>query len=304
MQGVRSLRPRRATRAADGGTGLVAPGDERPLLGELLGRLAGASEPDGAAAGDGRHESLAALLQQIGVAAAASMRKAGAVAVASGHWMGDSLLEAAPHIPMRDLESLRRHHHGLEGDALADVLTRNAALATAAVGAGGGALAAVSWASPMSLATVPIQIAAETVAVAAIEIKLVAELHEVYGLGVAGTQTQRAIAYATAWSNRRGVSPLDPRATATVVTQATRVRVQRRLVVKTGRAVGIATPFLLGAAYGAWFNRKTTNDLADTLRLDLRRKRPLTGGLGGKMARRALMPALAPSFKRKRVSGG
>ena len=58
--------------------------------------------------------------------------------------------------------------------------------------------------------------------------------------------------------------------------------------------MGIATPFLLGAAYGAWFNRKTTNDLADTLRLDLRRKRPLTGGLGGKMARRALMPALAP----------
>jgi hypothetical protein len=153
----------------------------------------------------------------------------------------------------------------------------------------------------MSLATVPIQIAAETVAVAAIEIKLVAELHEVYGLGVTGSQTQRGLAYATAWSNRRGVSPLDPRATATVVTQATRVRVQRRLVVKTGRALGVATPFLLGAAYGAWFNRKTTNDLADTLRLDLRRKRPLTGGLGGKMARRALGPTLMPNLKRRRA---
>ena len=302
MRSLRARLPRRSTRAADGGTGLVAPGDERPPLGELLGRLAAASADDGSAEG-GRREPLTALLQQIGVAAAISMRKAGAVAVASGHWMGDSLLEAAPHIPMRDLEALRRHHHGLEGEALADVLTRNAALATAAVGAGGGALAAVSWASPMSLATVPIQIAAETVAVAAIEIKLVAELHEVYGLGVAGTQTQRGLAYATAWSNRRGVSPLDPRATATVVTQATRMRVQRRLVVKTGRAVGVATPFLLGAAYGAWFNRRTTNDLADTLRLDLRRKRPLTGGLGGKMARRALGPTLMPNLKRKRAVG-
>ena len=143
MRSLRARLPRRSTRAADGGTGLVAPGDERTPLGELLGRLAGASEGDGSAEG-GRREPLAALLQQIGVAAAISMRKAGAVAVASGHWMGDSLLEAAPHIPMRDLEALRRHHHGLEGEALADVLTRNAALATAAVGAGGGALAAVS----------------------------------------------------------------------------------------------------------------------------------------------------------------
>ena len=79
------------------------------------------------------------------------------------------------------------------------------------------------------------------------------------------------------------------------------MRVQRRLVVKTGRALGVATPFLLGAEYGAWFNRKTTNDLADTLRLDLRRKRPLTGGLGGKITLRALGPTLMPNLKRRRA---
>ena len=44
------------------------------------------------------------------------------MAVASGRWIGDSLIEAAPHLPVRDLETLRLHHPGLEGEALADLL--------------------------------------------------------------------------------------------------------------------------------------------------------------------------------------
>jgi hypothetical protein len=295
VPGVRSLTaraPRRTMtrRKVRGGAGPDAPETPAPTeghepLGELLARLAQSAE-DGAP-GSSQTPSRV-LLRQIGLAAAISGRKAGVVAVASGRWFADTLLEAAPHLPVRDLATLRAHHKGLEGEALADALTRNATLATAAVGAGGGALAAVSWSTPVSLATVPLQLAVETLAVAVIEIKLVAELHEVYGLPVSGTGTQRGLTFAAAWANRRGVNPLDPVSAASVVTRATRARVQRRLVSRTGRSVGTATPFLIGAAYGAWLNRRTTADLADQMRLDLRRRRPLTGGLTGHLVRGAL----------------
>ena len=87
----------------------------------------------------------------------------------------------APHVPLRDLETLRAHYDGLDGDELADRLIRNAARVTAGIGAAGGGVAAVEWVATPSLLSAPVLLAAETVAVVAIEIKLIGELHEVYG---------------------------------------------------------------------------------------------------------------------------
>ena len=69
---------------------------------------------------------------------------------------------------------------GSTADDLAQALISGAAKATGAVGAAGGALAAVEFAAPPTLLTAPVQLAAETLLVAAIEVKLLAELHEVY----------------------------------------------------------------------------------------------------------------------------
>ena len=44
--------------------------------------------------------------------------------------LADLLLEAVPHIPVRDLDTLVEHHHGLTGEALADALVKNATRAT------------------------------------------------------------------------------------------------------------------------------------------------------------------------------
>ena len=49
-------------------------------------------------------------------------------------WMADAVGDIAPHVPIRDLETLRRHHEGLDGEALAERLVRNASRATAGVG--------------------------------------------------------------------------------------------------------------------------------------------------------------------------
>ncbi|KQV12079.1 hypothetical protein ASC99_35235 [Kitasatospora sp. Root107] len=50
-----------------------------------------------------------------------------------------------------------------------------------------------------------LEIAAETLSVAAVEIKLIAELHEIYGMPAVGTVAQRAGAYVGAWADGRGI---------------------------------------------------------------------------------------------------
>ena len=114
-------------------------------------------------------------------AARTSMRRAGTGAIGGGRWLADTVVEMIPHIPVRDRATLQEHHGGASGAALAGELIRNAARATAAVGATTGALAAVEDMSPPAWIVLPLELALETLAVAAIEMKLVAELHEVYG---------------------------------------------------------------------------------------------------------------------------
>src|SRR3954468_21197269 len=41
-------------------------------------------------------------------------------------WGADAVAGVVPHSPIRDLETLRRHYDGLDGDELAERLVRNA----------------------------------------------------------------------------------------------------------------------------------------------------------------------------------
>ena len=60
-----------------------------------------------------------------------------------------------PARPVRDLATLHQHFAGLDGDELAERLIRNAARATAGIGAAGGGVAAVEWAVTPTLLSAP-----------------------------------------------------------------------------------------------------------------------------------------------------
>jgi hypothetical protein len=232
-------------------------------VGEIVARLAGAGEVDRRQQG----RALGSLARALTVSA----RGAGRASVLGGRWLTDLLVDVAPRIPLRDLATLREQHGGLAGEELADALTAAAARATAAVGAAGGALAAVEFAAPPMLLTTPVQIAAETLLVAAVEIKLMAELHEVYGAAVAGTPGQRATAYLMAWTNRRGIDPLDPSALRFTVGTAARRAIRRRLVRRAGRNLSTLGPLMTGAVAGGVVNHRETRRLGEQVRADLRR---------------------------------
>ena len=195
-------------------------------------------------------------------------------------WMSDVVGDVAPHIPIRDRETLRRHYDGLDGDALAERLIRNAARATAGVGAAGGGVAAVEWTVTPTLLSAPVLLAAETVAVVTIEIKLIGELHEVYGVPVPGSTTQRAGAMIQSWATPAWSEPV-PAGRG----RQRRTRHRRSassyasmLLRRFGRNLTTLGPFLTGAAVASYLNRRATLGLGDAIRTDLRKQfRALTG---------------------------
>lgn len=210
------------------------------------------------------------LLARLAGAIGASARRAGVASVTGGQWLADLLMHTAPRLPVRDVETLRQHHHGLDGDALAASLAETATRATTGVGAAGGAIAAVEYTAPSTLLYAPAQIAAETLAVAAIEVKLIAELHEVYGVEVPGTGSQRAITFVHAWARRRGFDPREPSSLPRALGPAARNELRRRLMLRAGRNVSTLGPVFTGAVAGGVLNRQATRQLAKAVRDDLR----------------------------------
>ena len=185
-------------------------------------------------------------------------------------WLADVVVDVAPRIPLRDLTALRGHYPGLSDMEIATRLVRNAGRASAGVGAVGGGVAALEWAAPPALVTTPALLAAETVAVVAVELKLIGELHELHGRSVPGTQMQRALTLLQAWAGRRGVNLMVPgRGAAAVLSTAARHELRDRLLRRFGRNLTTLGPLLTGAAVAAYLNRRGTIKLAQEVREDL-----------------------------------
>ncbi|MEO3885588.1 hypothetical protein [Nonomuraea sp. B5E05] len=239
-------------------------------VGELVGKLTGPGELEPAE----RRRLLGRLTQALSSGA----KRARVTGAGRGRWLADVFLNIAPRIPIRDLHTLSDHHHGLTGEELADDLVRTAQKATMTVGAIGGALAAAEFAAPPLLLSAPAQLVAETIVVAAVEVKLLAELHEVYGVHVQGTGAQRAVAFTAAWAKQRGIDPLTPASVSIALGAATKTALRNRLLRTLGRHLTTLGPFLTGAVAGGTLNRMATKKLGQAVRDDLRVKRTLPAG--------------------------
>src|SRR5580693_2465064 len=215
------------------------------------------------------------------VAAARRVRPAGGVAQrgaqaggsvawhglrASGQWLSGQVLEMAPKVPIRNLATLQAQHPGLDTEQLADALIAGAARASGGVGAAVGAAAAVPF-----IPTVPLELGVETMALVAIELKLIAELHEVYGMPAPGSTPQRMIAYLGAWTERRGVR-VTANGLALVAGSPLRRQLERRLLAKASQSALSLAPLLAGAAAGALVDRRETRKLGTLVREDLRKR--------------------------------
>jgi hypothetical protein len=205
------------------------------------------------------------LLASLADALKTSAQHAGSTTMLSGQWFTDQLVAIIPRIPIRDQATLRRQHPGMSPEQLADELISSAATASMAVGAAVGVAAVIPIVPSM-----PLQLAAETLVVAALEIKLIAELHEVYGLRPAGGMSERTVAYLHSWSTSRGARLLSPMSLSRALRGPLKRRLERRLVGRAGRNVTALVPFFGGAMLAGFLNRRETRKLAEAVRNDLR----------------------------------
>jgi hypothetical protein len=187
--------------------------------------------------------------------------------------LGDLLTAAAPRLPVRDAARLRAAHPGMTDEQIADALVARAGRVTAAIGAATGGLSAAQWFAPPSLLALPLELGAETVLTAAVEVVLVGELHELAGRRPAGDPAERAAAYLAAWSAQRAVDGAAPSFAAVLGSAGLRA-LRRRMGRRFARALPTAAPFLVGAAVAGRGNRRATEVLAERVRGDLRRLGP------------------------------
>ncbi|MEV7523499.1 hypothetical protein [Streptomyces sp. NPDC091371] len=193
------------------------------------------------------------------------MRKGGESLRDAALHVADRIIENAPRVPVRDLATLRAQFPGLGPDQLADKLISGAANGTSTVGAGIGAAAMLPVPPAMLL-----ELSAEVTGVAAIELKLIAELHEVYGLRAPGTLKDRSFAYLTSWTEERGVDLTKPTTLNAALGGQMKRELRQQIMKRMFRNLPNLMPFMVGAAVGAVMNRRDTRKLAEKVRRDLR----------------------------------
>jgi len=180
----------------------------------------------------------------------------------------------AQRLRIRDQAALRAQFPGKSSEEIADALIEGAARASAAVGGAVGA-----WAALPVLPAYPVEVATETLALIGIEIKLVAELHEAYGLPATGSPMDRMTAYIAAWAHRRGVFMV-PTGLVLAAGSPLARRLRWRLAARMSRSAFSLGPLLTGAFAGAMLNRQETRRLGRSVRTDLRRQVQQGGGTG------------------------
>jgi phage tail protein X len=235
----------------------------------LLGR-------DGGSSGPGRARGAASVLSDLAGTLGQAARSArpgpggGARRTAGGDRLGDLLHAAAPRLPVRDRERLRRAHPGATDDEIAEALAARAARLTGAVGAATGGLAAAQRFLPSALIAVPIELAAQTLLVGAVEVVLVGELHELAGRPAAGDQRARAAGYVSSWQARRAAGGAGTRGLAAVLGAAGASALRRQANRRLARGRSATAPMVLGASLTARANSKETVALARELWAELR----------------------------------
>jgi hypothetical protein len=165
-------------------------------------------------------------------------------------------------------------------------MIRSSGRVSATIGAAAGGLVAFQEVSIAGLLAVPFELAAETALVVLLEIKLVAELHEVAGRPLPGGARERVGGAVRSWLSGRSMSAVSLVAGPAgyeLLGRTTRQKLTMALRRRFTRNLTTLGPMLTGSAVAGYLNRKATLDVGRRVADDL--------GLGRSRRRR---PRLAP----------
>jgi hypothetical protein len=283
-------RPVAGPAPADSGAGPAGLGPAARALADAVTSLLGRDPAGGGAGGSSSGRAASKVLADVvsavaGAARARGARSGGAAegTTSRGRWAPGGLLTdlldaAAPALPIRDRARLQAAHPGATEQEIAEALTARAARLTGAIGAATGGLAAAAWFAPPSLVAMPLELGAQTVLVAAVEVVLVGELHELYRRPAPGDAGARALAYLNSWSTQHAVGTDGSTGLLSRLGTAGAAALRRRVTRRLAGSATSLTPMLVGATLAARSNRKATASLADRVLADLRSTLPPDAG--------------------------
>jgi hypothetical protein len=251
-----------AVELTEGGERAGGPAGQRGL-GKALHSVADRASAAASAAGSAARKSAGNARRGAGsVAKGAGSARRGAGSAGRGvssglGWLTGQVMAMGPRLKIRDQATLRARYPGLSDDEVAQKLIERAARAAAAL---------------PTLPAFPAEIAAETLAIVGIEIKLIAELHEAYGMGAPGGTIERARSYIGSWASQRGVYAVDGGLLLIAGSPLAR-QLTRRLGARVRRSAFSLAPLFTGVLAGALINRRETRRLGHQMRDELRQRR-------------------------------
>jgi hypothetical protein len=221
-----------------------------------------------------RRGRIAAFVKSTALSGARAAGRGTRAVVGRHGWLTDQVVAMVPRLRVRDQAALRAQFPGKSSEEIAQALIDGAANAAAAAGGAAG-----MWAILPVVTAFPVEVAAETLVVVGIEVKLVAELHEAFGLPAQGNTAERMRAYLAAWAHRRGVFMIPGGVVLAPGSPLARL-LRRRLLARAGRSTASLGPLLTGAVAGAVLNRSAVRSLGRDIVRDLRRHSAIEGRPG------------------------
>jgi hypothetical protein len=173
----------------------------------------------------------------------------------------DGLSSLVPRTHARNLTQLRAAHPGLAPDELAQRLVADAARNSAAI----GTVAACCAFAPIPAAA-PLATAGESAAASALQLRLTAELHTVYGLLDPSPVNEGGTGYLAQWASRGSGGVV----TSLEALRALALAVTRSLPKKLLRRMRPRTLFTASAVIAGLHRGRTTRRYGEALRRDLR----------------------------------
>jgi hypothetical protein len=191
--------------------------------------------------------------------------------VGPGATLAERLIGATARASFRSQSALHAAYPRLNREQIARILIDRAINTSGRVGLGGGVIGSSQYFAPWTLRGVPAQIMAEAFAIAAVEVRLTAELHALYGIEASGTIKDRAGFWVTAWAKGTAHDPRGPHDFTAAMRKVVAVQTRRRLARRARRNLLTLAPMLSGAALGRWVNRRQTREFANSMHESIKR---------------------------------
>lgn len=186
-------------------------------------------------------------------------------AFTSGAFVSSTLLETISQMKVRTGEELTQKYPDLSPRETAEVLIREAARTTLLLGGAAGAVSSAGALAPPLWVTLPLGPLAATLTTSLVELRLVREIHAIYGIPLDSSPQGMRKLFSSWASGKSSERPENLTEWKDTTQDAFTRLVQRQVLTRLARSVSSLAPMFIGAALGGALAHSGTQRLGENL---------------------------------------